>query len=121
MFTTAQRVAIRRYLGFPLYAVASTTLESAIDACGNDVDMQAAVVSVLAAIASIETEIASLHPIALADKVEESTLNRDRYRDLRAAGRRECGQLANMLGMAGPVRDVFGGGGSLVGVTLPWG
>jgi len=121
MFTTAQRVSIRRYMGFPLYAVASTTLESAIDACGDDVDMQAAVVSVLTNLASIETEIAALHAIALADKVEESTLNRDRYRDLRAAGRRECMQLATMLGLSGPARDAFGGGGGISGVTLPWG
>lgn len=120
MFTTAQRVTIRKYMGFPAFAVASTTLESGIDACGNDVDMQAAVVSVLANLASIETEMAALHPIALADKVEESTLNRDRYRDLRAAGRRECMQLAILLGFSGPVRDAFGGG-SMVGVALPWG
>ena len=119
MFTDANRIKIRKYLGWPAYRVTNTALESAIDECGSDVDAQAAVESVLTSIASVETEMAALHPIALAEKVEESTLNRNRYRDLRAAGRRECEQLAILLGTS-VARDAFAGGG-LTGVVLPWG
>lgn len=111
MLTAAQRIKVKKYLGWPAYAVGDSRLEGVLDLVGADVDAQAAVESVLANLASIETEMAALHPIALADKVEESTLNRDRYRDLRVAGRRECQQLAILLNTE-IRRDAFSAGWS---------
>lgn len=118
MFSNAQRIKIRKYLGWPAFRAASTVLESAIDAVGGDVDGQTEVEAVLTKLATIETEIDSLHSIALAKKVEESELNPDRYRDLRAAGRRECQQLAILLNTE-VVRDAFSGGS--MSFQVPWG
>lgn len=108
-FTGPERIKIRKYLGWPAFAATSTALESSIDTVGADADGVAEVRIVLANLASIETEIAGLHGIALAEKVEESTLNKDRYRDLRTAGRRECRQLSILLN-AEIRRDAFGSG-----------
>lgn len=107
-FTTAQKVKIRKYLGWPAYAFYDTSLESTIEAVGAIPEGQAEVEVVLANLATIETEITNLHGIALAQKVEESALNPKRYEDLRAAGRREVIQLATLLNALGSIRsDVF--------------
>lgn len=118
-FSEAQKVKIRTYLGWPAYATNATTLEGAIDLIGGLAEAQTEVEGVLAAIGTIEAEIESLHAIALASKVEESTLNPARYRDLRAAGRRECVRLAALMN-ADIRRDVFGAGGWHGGPT-GWG
>lgn len=110
-FTGAERIKIRKLLGWPAYASFDTALESAMDAVGADTDGAAETRTVLSNIATIESEMLSLHGIALAHKVEESTLNENRYRDLRAAGRREVQQLSILLNAA-IRRDVFGGGWS---------
>jgi len=106
-FTNAEKVQIRTYMGWPAFATSETILEGAMDLVGADVDGAAYVRAILVRIASIETEIAGLHPIALADKVEESSLNPDRYRDLRTAGRREVRALAICFRVT-PIRDIFG-------------
>lgn len=108
-FSEAQKIKLRKLLGWPAYATADTTLESAIALIGANADAQAEVEAVLAKIAIIETEIEGLHSIALAQKVEESELNPNRYRDLRTAGRREVRQLSILLNTE-VRRDVFGTG-----------
>lgn len=113
-FTNAQRVKIRKYLGWPAWRTSSTVLESAIDLVGADVDGQAEVVTHLANLATIETEINSLHSVAVAKRAEETELNPDRYRDLRAAGRRECQAIA-IICNTDVVRDIFGGSGMVSG------
>lgn len=109
-FTSAERVKIRLYLGWPGTANWDSSLESAIDIASADADVTAEVQTILADIASIETEIRGLHGIALAEKVEESTLNPRRYPDLRAAGRREVKKLSAFLNDAEIRRDVFATG-----------
>ncbi len=109
-FSNSERVKIRKYLGYPSFRSTDTSLESAIDLVGADVDGSAEVRIVLVNLATIETEISGLHGIALAEKVEESTLNPRRYADLRTAGRRECRQLAILL-HATIADDAFATGG----------
>lgn len=118
-FTTAQVVKIRKYLGWPVWRTASTEIESAITLAGADAAQQAEIESILVNLASIEVEIANLHSLALASKAEETELNPRRYADLRAAGRRECTQLASAFDCA--IRaDVFAAGGLISG-PLPAG
>jgi hypothetical protein len=109
-FTNAERVKIRIDLGWPGTSNWDSSLESAIDAAGADADITTEVQTVLARIDTIETEIAGLHGIALAEKVEESTLNPRRYSDLRTAGRREVKKLSAMLNNAEIRRDIFATG-----------
>lgn len=111
-FTNAERVKIRVFLGWPGTPNWDTSLESAIDLASNDTDVAAEVRAILANLATIETEMTGLHGLALASKVEESTLDPDRYRNLRTAGRREVRKLAAMLNNATVRRDVFSTGWS---------
>lgn len=116
-FTDAQKVKIREYCGFPAFQTASTVLESAMDLVGANASQQAEVETVLAAIAAVEAEITSSLGHVEFEKAEEVTLDRDRDRNMRVRGRREVHRLCFMLGMDGPIRDVFATGwtGSVMG------
>lgn len=109
-FTTAQRAKIRFYCGYPLFAVGSTRLESAIDAVGADSALQAEAETTLAAIAAVETEISGTLGHVVFQKAEEVTLNQSRDRDLRIRGRREVRRLCAQLNLSGPLLDVFAAG-----------
>lgn len=117
--TSAQKITVRTYLGWPPYASWDTTIESLLNIIDTDADMAAMLTSILTSIASVETEIAALHSLAVASKAEESVLNPDRYRDLRNAGRREVKRLAALLNLDGPKRDIFSTGST--GGPLPIG
>ena len=107
--TEAQKIKIRKYLGWPGYKTWSTKLESIFDLVDATASYQTEVELSLSNLATIETELLALHPLALAGKAEESTLNPNRYRDLCNAGARECNQLACLLG-TDVERNVFSTG-----------
>jgi len=117
-FTEAQKVKIREYCGFPAFATASTVLESTMDLIGANASQQAEAEAVLAALAAVETEISSTLGHVEFEKAEEVTLDRDRDRNLRTRGRREVHRLCYMLGLDGPIRDVFATGWS--GGVMGW-
>lgn len=117
-FTSAQRAKIRFYCGYPLFAVGSTRLESAIDAVGADSALQAEAETTLAALAAVEAEISSTLAHVEFEKAEEVALNPTRDRDLRVRGRREVRRLCAQLNLSGPLLDVFASGWS--GGEMGW-
>ena len=110
-FTTAQKVKIRGYVGYPIYPTSATELESAMDVTGADSAMQAEVEAVLAAIALVETEISGTVGYVVFNKAEEVGLDARRDANLRTRGRREVRRLCSLLGFDdGPMTDVFAAG-----------
>ena len=99
-FSNAQRVMIRRYVGWHVYGTFDTTIESSITLAGSDADAQAAIVSILASITEIEAQIFTQHSIAKVASAEEAKLNELAYAQLRTAGRRESNNLANALNVS---------------------
>jgi hypothetical protein len=59
-FSAAQKISIRRYLGYPLgFYDLNTRLESMMDKVGGSVDEQAAVVTILAELVTVDAALAS--------------------------------------------------------------
>ena len=108
-FTNPQKVTIRRYLGWPLYASYDTTLESVMDSVGNDVDASAVVVAILANIVEVEARLFQMHKFTKVSRAEEVVMNPMADSTLRAAGRRECIQLGACFNTR-PRTDVFAAG-----------
>lgn len=108
-FSEADKVTIRKYLGWPLYKSYDTTLESSMDFVGAVPEQQAMVTLSLASIAAIEVEMGGLPGLVSFSKVEDLTMNPERFRDLCALGRRECRTLGSYFNIV-PVRDVFSSG-----------
>lgn len=117
-FTPAERVTIRKYLGWPAFATSETILEGGMDLVGADTDGAASVRTVLSNLATIETQMLQLHKVAIASGIDKAELNPDRYRDLRTAGRREVQSLAIHFRVR-PIRDYFSTGWT--GGSLPMG
>lgn len=120
-FTEAQRVRIRHFLGFgALWLQAYPRLENAIThiqavADGGDRpdnSSKAAMEVLIADATTVETSLRALWCYAeVAGKQEEATI--DPFRGaimLRAEGRRIVYAMARLLGMVGPIADVFSSG-----------
>ena len=105
--SAAQRVSVRRYMGYPLSPL-DTDLENAmsnVDAAG--AASEAELVTVLTALASVETQISALHEAMVAVQIDKIRIDPARalitlYMD----GRRWVQVLRSLLGMP-PRRDVF--------------
>ena len=115
-FTEAQKLKIRVYLGIPsIYRYRDPRLEGAITVVGNDADASAEVVSILAKLATVETDIDSAMTTAglkRADEVEwyagkGGTAGNAVVEAQAAKGRRWCSRLSQILGTP-IVNDAFG-------------
>jgi hypothetical protein len=105
--SSRERMKVRAYLGYPAAVRWQlSSLENAIEITSQDEDACAEVRDVLARIVSVETELAGLDGLALAEKVEESSLRESRERKVRAQGRRECRRLASIISVK-ILNDVF--------------
>lgn len=115
-FAEADRVQIRRWLGFaPIYQATNPRLESAIKSVQSTADggqmpdnsTELAVKAHLAELATIETRWKDLYEEMEAYKVEESTVDPVRgLAGLKQIGRMYVGFLSDALACR-PMRDVF--------------
>jgi hypothetical protein len=138
-FTEADRVKIRKYLGYAqIFIGADPSLENAIDSCQSIVDggsrpdnsAELMILGVLAEIEAIETALKE-HRESCLDNVQVGNIKTDALRamaGLRAEGRRMIGYLANAVDTT-PKSDVFsaprnlGGDGESAGTpyqALAW-
>lgn len=118
-FTSAERVKVREYLGYPAAAAWNNVyLESALDRTGNDADAYAEAQAILARLASVETQIAKMDGLALAARAEDAYLRESRETKIRQQGQREAARLASLIGVD-IYKDVFAVGWS--GGPLPLG
>lgn len=129
-FTEAQKVKIRKYLGYPdTYQQNNTRLESAIVVIGDRADTQAEVVAVLASIAAVETSLGTSLQTAGLKRAEDiewyQSASGSPVIDAKInEGRRFCSQLSMLFGvpLAG---DAFGKSGyqgdSWMGVAHQYG
>jgi hypothetical protein len=115
-FSEADRVQIRRYLGFPaIYVTADPRLESAITAVQSVADggsrpnntTELAVQGYLAKLATVETRIEDLFIQMQVGTVDEVEIDAPRgLLGLRSIGRQYVGHIADTFAMK-PARDVF--------------
>jgi hypothetical protein len=117
-FTEAERVKVRRYLGFAaIYLQAEPMLENALSAVQSTADggtrpdnsTELDIRELLTHLATIETKLRELWNCSKTLKVDDVTVDPARAMlMLRMEGRRLVGYLAVALGTR-PVRDVFSG------------
>ncbi|WP_438029006.1 hypothetical protein [Sorangium sp. So ce233] len=116
-YTSAQRVQIRRYMGVApnrnqrddLDALITATQSTADGGTMPDSETETYVVSLLTALATLQTNISNLWEQMQADSVDKLRVDPVRaMMALRSDGRRLVGDLATALDFA-PKRDVFSG------------
>ena len=111
-FTEAQKVQIRKYLGYPdLFRSANTRLESAIEVVGGRPETQAEVESILAKLAALQERIDGQLATAGIKQVDEiEFFENASLLGLLSHGRMLCGNLSTLFGI--PIAsDPFGSGG----------
>jgi hypothetical protein len=115
-FSSAQETQIRAYLGYPqVYRYANPRLESAIAVVGDDVDATNLAVSIMASIANVDAQIASVGlPSAGLSRLDKGDVelhpDNAQLGGMRETGRMYCGRLSDLFGV--PVaNDYFGNNG----------
>lgn len=108
--TDAQRDSVRQYVGWTFrFLQSDSQLELALNAVDQDTTAQATVISMLAALANIDTAILDAYSRIKAKTLvgEVELMESQEIAILRSEGRRNVGKLAAYLGV--PVRqDVYG-------------
>lgn len=101
--TAAQKIDIRKYLGFPsLLKQGNPRLESALQSIDADSDLETEVTAQLSALANIETKL--INALDLAGIKSVGTGDPEFYqgaviKELRSEGRRLCSQLSMTIGV----------------------
>jgi hypothetical protein len=112
VFTNAQRVDIRYFLGWPQrYFGIETDLEIAMNTVQQDADTEALVVSLLPLLHDVDDKIVAARERLAAKELGSITLpGAEEIGVLRSEGRRLSGRLASILGVW-IKHDVFSGSG----------
>jgi hypothetical protein len=116
VFTNAERVAIRQYLGYPgVLLDHNSRLESAMDVIGADTDQAAAVRAIMASVVSTDTNITNAQTKAGLKRAEDIEWYQQgsgggQIDTLRSEGRKFCSRLSQIFGV-GIANDYFGDSG----------
>lgn len=111
-FTEAQRVEVRRYLGWPSrYFQVDTRLETGMNSVEMHAETKASVEATLAALAVVEAAVTAAYPRLRAKQVGSIALpGGGEIGMLRSEGRRLTHVLAGYFGVEVRPDAVFGGG-----------